>query len=552
MGSQASSAGLTKMPDNPEIWKAAAMADQFDKMQKLPDPLPGAPNFHRIPGYKVYTTGQPTLEGIKNVLEKVTGTIYPKDGPIIWLNLRQEPDVYVNGQPICARPPNKIGEYAELGAVTRDIIKADEAEFFKVVEGRVKENGGKLKYVTITKEEKEVEVKELKTLSEAMEAAKADFPGLVHWRVPVCNSASPLETDFDIICNTLVGTSINTPVIVTDQVGLSRATTGSVIACLFKEFQINASFEGLVETVPGVNLDLLRMDKYTMDPAKDPLFRGEFPVVLALLEKLKGGKEAKNECDKVIDKNGTPKTGGNGIKQLRENIAESKLSYEIMDDSAQAFLKVKIMDNIQKYFYLITFTSYMREASQVCRDLVEEEKKKDVVLTGGKCSIPANKLKLHKTFVQWMDDHAELRPMIETGKGDLQWERDIPPEALKNLENLAKEDFKKNMGKIIHDIYQTAHVMFSDMPQGDHKKRAKYRFASKTLMRILPSPQKELIHDLIEKKEISMDLYDILGKCTWREGGEPEPEEKKEGEGEEKKEGEEGEKKEGEVEEEKE
>merc|ERR1712106_733387 len=156
MGSQALSAGLTKMPDNPEVWKAAAMADQFDKMQKLPDPLPGAPNFHRIPGYKVYTTGQPTLEGVKNILEKVTGTIYPKDGPIIWLKLR---------------------------------------------------------YVTITKEEKEVEVKELKTLSEAMEAAKADFPGLVHWRVPVRNSASPLETDFDIICNTLA-TSINTPVIV--------------------------------------------------------------------------------------------------------------------------------------------------------------------------------------------------------------------------------------------------------------------------------------------------------------------------------------------------
>merc|ERR1712177_134282 len=114
--------------------------------------------------------------------------------------------------------------------------------------GRV--NGGKLKYVTISKEEKEVEVKELTTLSEAMLKAKEDFPGLVHWRVPVCNSASPLETDFDIICNTLVGTSINTPVIVTDQ------------ACLFKEFQINASFEGLVETVPGVNLDLLKMDKY--------------------------------------------------------------------------------------------------------------------------------------------------------------------------------------------------------------------------------------------------------------------------------------------------
>ena len=348
------------MPENPEIWKAAAMACSFDKIQKLPEPLAGAPNFHRIPGYKVYCTGQPTAAGFKNILEKVTGTIYPKDGPIIWLNLRQEPNVYVNGDPICARPANKIGEYAELGNVTRDSVKADELEFQKVVEGRAKENGGKLKYFTISKEEKEVEVKDLKTLSEVIEGLKADFPGLVHMRVPVCNSAAPNEADFDIICNTLVGTSINTPIIVNDQVGLSRATTGCVIACLFKEFQINASFEGLVETVPGVNLDLLKMDKYTMDPAKDPLFRGEFPVVMDLVGKLKGGKEAKNECDKVIDKNGTPKTGGTGIKQLRENIAESKLSYEIMDDSAQAFLKVKIMDNIHKYYFLIAFTAYMR------------------------------------------------------------------------------------------------------------------------------------------------------------------------------------------------
>merc|ERR1711964_964063 len=198
MGSQALSAGLTKMPDNPEIWKAAAMADQFGKMQKLPDPLPGAPNFHRIPGYKVYTIGQPTLEGIKNVLEKVTGTIYPK------------------------------------------------------------------------------------------------------------------------------------------------------------------------------------------------------------------------------------------------------------------------------------------------------------------------------TFVAFMEEHSDLRGLIDSGKGDLQWERDIPAAALANLEKLASGDFKANLGKIIHDIYQTAHVMFSDMPQGDHKKRAKYRFASKTLMRILPAPVKAEVEGLIEKKTITLDLYEILGKCTWK------------------------------------
>merc|ERR1712025_624619 len=186
-----------------------------------------------------------------------------------------------------------------------------------------------------------------------IEGLKDKFPGLIHMRIPVCNSAAPLETDFDIMVKTLVGTAINTPVIVNDQVGLSRATTGCVIACLFKEFQISASFEGLVETVPGVNASLLKTDRYTMDMKKDALFRGEFEVVKELVGALKDGAGAKNNADKIIDLNGTKKTGGTGIKQLRENIAESKLSYEIMDDAAQAFLKTKIMDNIHKYFFLI-------------------------------------------------------------------------------------------------------------------------------------------------------------------------------------------------------
>merc|ERR1719402_1459618 len=235
-----------------------------------------------------------------------------------------------------------------------------------------------------------------------------------------------------------------------------------------------------------------------------------------MIGKIKDGVNAKNECDKVIDKNGTPKTGGTGIKQLRENIAESKLSYEIMDDAAQAFLKVKIMDNIHKYYYLICFTAYMREAADLARNSVSDEAKKELTLTSGKCAIPGNQLKLARPFSAFMEENAAMRDLIEAGKGNLQWERDIPPAALKNLENLAAGDFKANLGKIIHDIYQTAHTMFSDMPQGDHKKRAKYRFASKTLMRILPAAVKKDVEELIANKTISLDLYEILGKCTWK------------------------------------
>jgi len=376
-------------------------------------------------------------------------------------------------------------------------------------------NGGKLKVIDINKVESEVEVKDLVSLSKVVEGLKEKFPGLVHWRVPICNSAAPLETDFDIMTKILVGTAINTPVIINDQVGLSRATTGCVIACLFKEFQIAASFEGLIETVPGVNASLLKTDRYKMDATKDTLFRGEFEVVKQLMEKIEDGAGAKNNADKIIDLNGTPKTGGTGIKQLRENIAESKLSYEIMDDAAQAFLKSKIMDNIHKYYYIIVFAAYIREAMKAAREAAEPEKKSEYMLASGKCSIPAKELKLPRSFAAFMEEKTELRDLIDKGKGTLQWERDIPPAALANLEGLANKDFKGNLGKIIHDIYQTAHVMFSDMPQGDHKKRAKYRFASKTLMRILPPANKTEVEGLIEKKKISLDLYEILGACTW-------------------------------------
>merc|ERR1712055_1190742 len=441
---------------------------------------------------------------------------YPKTNKIIWLNMRQEPIVYVNGNPICARPPNKIGEYAELGNVTRDSVKKDEEEFFRVVEGRAKGNDGKLKYVDVNKKETEIEVKELASLSQVIEGLKEKYPGLVHMRIPVCNSAAPTESDFDTVCKTLQGSAVNCPVIVNCQVGLSRSTTGCVAACLFREFQLAASYEGLVETVPGVNLDLLKMDRYKMDMSKDPLFRGEFEVIKELIAELPDGEASKRECDKVEDKNGTPKTGGTGIKQLRENIAESKLSYEIVDDAAQAFLKTKIMDNIQKYFYLIVFAGYAREQALAAREAVEADKKAEVTLpASGKCSIPAAQLKLSRTFVDYMTENASFRDMIEVGKDKLQWERDIPPAALKNLEGLAAKDFKASLGKIIHDIYQTAHVMFGDMPQGDHKKRAKYRFASKTLMRILPAAHKSEVESLIETKKMTLDLYEILGQCTW-------------------------------------
>jgi len=489
-----------------------AMADMFQGIQELPNPIPGCPNFRRVPSYRVYCCGQPTAEGFEATLNKVCGETYPKDGKIIWINTRQEPCVYVNGDPVCARPPDKIGKYAELGNVTISSVERDEKEFLKLCKTRIDDGAGKLTYADVNGIENEVEVKEIKTLASVMEGVKEKFPGLVYIRVPMCHGAVK-EIDFDVIIRNLVGTGFNTPIIINDHIGDARATTGGVIACIFKEFQVSACYDGLINTVPGVDTDVLKMDKYKVDLNKDPMMRGEFNVVNKLLEVMEGAVPAKKECDKIIDVNGPKETGGAGMVQLRENIGQSKLNYEIIEDAEQVILKQKIMDNIQKYFYLIVFTVYMRQEIDKAKNKSNET---DHILSSGKYSIPADQLKVTKTFYEFMNENYELKDMIEDGKGDLKWERDIPEEAWKHLSEMATKDFKGSLGAIINNIFQVAHSMFADLPHGPSKKRATYRFASKTLLKLLPAQESAEVNMLIEKKRMALDLYDILGHCTWK------------------------------------
>jgi len=115
-----------------------------------------------------------------------------------------------------------------------------------------------------------------------------------------------------------------------------------------------------------------------------------------------------------------------------------------------------------------------------------------------------------------MRDNSQLEILIEDGKGDLKWERDIPEQEWVKLSALATKDFHANLGDIIHNIFELSHSMFTDLPSGPDKKRATYRFASKTLMKLLPVKEKKEVETLIGRKRMALDFYDILGHCTWK------------------------------------
>ncbi len=70
------------------------------------------------------------------------------------------------------------------------------------------------------------------------------------------------------------------------------------------------------------------------------------------------------------------------MQNIREIIIENKMTFDVSSDDWQVFLKNKIMNNIERYFYLIVFAMYIRE-------------------------VGPNDFK--QTFKEWMDGHEELR-----------------------------------------------------------------------------------------------------------------------------------------------
>ena len=68
----------------------------------MPHGVRGAINFRNIPNTNIYALGQPSLEAIDEVVERVRSA-HPEANRILWITLREEPIVYINGAPYCLR-----------------------------------------------------------------------------------------------------------------------------------------------------------------------------------------------------------------------------------------------------------------------------------------------------------------------------------------------------------------------------------------------------------------------------------------------------------------
>jgi len=488
------------------IQKCMPMTDHFEGIDKLVKEAPhtdGAPNFRRLPGFPCFGTGQTTLEGFHKCLEPIEKK-YGDEKFIYWVNLRQEPVIYVNGKPYTAREPEKLNYHVEIGN-PEEIQKYEEA-----FAEEIKTRGPDFKYFQDQygehPEERAVDNKEIveklgdvETLTNIFSNLKSKNEKVEALRIPLNQDTAPNESCFDQIVGILKSTSASTPIVFNCQAGISRTTTGMVIAAIVKEFQLSSELNEMKGIVPDDILEALKKKKLGLPgidtdplPEKNALVMGEFNVIKALIEKHPEAKFAKAQVDKLIDLASAPPRG-TGVQNIREIIIENKMTFDVSSDDWQLFLKNKIMNNIERYFYLIVFAMYVRE-------------------TGPKL--------FPQTFKEWMDAHEDLRAMIVDGKGDIEWERKIPDEKLGELKVMLDDAaFKKNLPKVIKRIYELAWEQFSDLPRGHHKNNSMHKLASKTMIEILPDRLIKFIESKLGSIESTPDFFDVIGQVSWFDDG---------------------------------
>jgi hypothetical protein len=184
--------------------------------------IEGASNFRRIPQTSVHAVAQPTIEGLKILLRKMRRDRGKSEG-ILWINLREEPIIYINGIPYVLRDRyftlRNIRAYSGITANRLEMLeqrlKEDIINETLNYEGRILLHGedqdGNVRAVW-----EDVHVDDILTVKEVMELV-ADgvsndsdsdgVPGnemaikLMYHRVPVTAEKPPEWKDFDDMRN---------------------------------------------------------------------------------------------------------------------------------------------------------------------------------------------------------------------------------------------------------------------------------------------------------------------------------------------------------------
>eukprot|EP00301_Raphidiophrys_heterophryoidea_P016232 c2578_g1_i1.p1 GENE.c2578_g1_i1~~c2578_g1_i1.p1 ORF type:complete len:412 (-),score=65.73 c2578_g1_i1:161-1279(-) len=366
--------------------KAAALKyDHFENIHRLVDAkivIEGAPNFRKVPGYPVFGTGQPTFEALSQVLEMVRDTHGHRR--VLWLILRQEPVIYMNGMSFTPRDRDHLNENMEFPNTSGAEMAALQDDFVQAVRSRMPANNNNVTYFRDTYAEHPADRKNIEyTVATSGPSSVLTPAGLtkllcekgfdLHFeRFPIVDERAPSFSDLDGMVKVISGEPPGCACLFNCQMGKGRTTCGMIVACLVHQA-----------------LGTPRTDdpRPTLTTSSNPLLDGLFQCVNHLLTLHPDMPAAKQRLDEAIDLCGPPV----GLQNLRECIMWTKEKFDAEPEEKKPFWSRMSRNFIQRYITLICFSLYV--GTEV-------------------------KSRFSTTFADWMNEHPKIQIECDMTKFD--------------------------------------------------------------------------------------------------------------------------------------
>lgn len=343
-------------------------SDQWlSESQHVEREVRGAINFRKIPDTQIYALGQPTSSAIDEVVGRIKQE-HPGASSILWITLREEPIVYVNGSPYCLRRERfSLRNMKDYGGISASRLEVLEERLRDDVLSELANFGGRLLLHTETSNGsvvpiwEDVEPQDVVTLADLMASRRSagDDVQLQYKRIPITAERPPDFTDMSDLMEVVIRShATETPIVVNCQLGRGRSTLISIILTLIQNWLHNPGFSiPPTPAVPRGRRPSPHRTKSLLDDfeaSRPPSQRHSYQIINNLLRVIRKGRLVKDTVDDAIDR-------CDAVENLRDSIEDARVRAEESSNNwEQKELAQTGLQALRRYFQLILFQAYLQ------------------------------------------------------------------------------------------------------------------------------------------------------------------------------------------------
>jgi len=325
-------------------------AEAVNHMLDAPEDIKGVANFRRSKKFpRIYGVHQPSAAGVRAVIEQLCA----EHGTCVWICMRDNPVVYVNGEPYTAHSKDKPLEDAlgvkkacvnngrELARVERQLVR-DLITRANSAEGQLQ-----LLVAQSDKDDKDVEPEPTRVEQDAIctfqgvfDALEAEGFGVKLNRCLLCKDGAPEPEEMDEVVAAVRSAGDKAAIVFSCSSGVERTQVGMTLASLMFAIDQGAKPRGYVDPPEGPEVP----------DVKD---KAQYAGIVELCQSLPEGQLCKAVVDDVIDDNET-------MFNLRKIVAQAAAVETDAELATRSQAVCLAMDHLERYWYFVCFGAYLK------------------------------------------------------------------------------------------------------------------------------------------------------------------------------------------------